>query len=158
MKNLKIILPIIGLIFSFSDVYAFTTQEGLLFFDKYKNFANSYDEKLLDMYSPDVKIIREVVKPTGNTEAVNIPSKRFFQELKIGQKTAKLRRYKNTYKNVKVQEIPNGIKISAERQPSKETYWLKMYQIIQNTDSGPKITEEMMQTKVQSFLKHKDKK
>ncbi len=158
MKNLKIILPIIGLIFSFSDVYAFTTQEGLLFFDKYKNFANSYDEKLLDMYSPDVKIIREVVKPTGDTEAVKIPSKRFFQELKIGQKTAKLRRYKNTYKNVKVQEIPNGIKISAERQPSKETYWLKMYQIIQNTDSGPKITEEMMQTKVQSFLKHKDKK
>ena len=46
MKNLKILLPIIGLIFSFSDVYAFTTQEGLLFFDKYKNFANSYDEKL----------------------------------------------------------------------------------------------------------------
>lgn len=158
MKNLKIILLIIGLIFSFSNVYAFTTQEGLLFFDKYKNFANSYDEKLLDMYSPDVKIIREVVKPTGDTEAVNIPSKRFFQELKIGQKTAKLRRYKNTYKNVRVQEIPNGIKISAERQPSKETYWLKMYQIIQNTDFGPKITEEMMQTKVQSFLKHKDKK
>ncbi len=158
MKNLKIILPIIGLIFSFSDVYAFTTQEGLLFFDKYKNFANSYDEKLLDMYSPDVKIIREVVKPTGDTEAIKIPAKRFFQELKIGQKTAKLRRYKNTYKNVKVQEIPNGIKISAERQPSKETYWLKMYQIIQNTDSGPKITEEMMQTKVQSFLKHKDRK
>ncbi len=110
------------------------------------------------MYSPNVKIIREVVKPSGTTEAVNIPSKRFLQELKIGQKTAKLRRYKNSYKNVTVQEIPNGIKISAERQPSKETYWLKMYQIIQNTDSGPKITEEMMQTKVQSFLKHKDRK
>ena len=71
------------------------------------------------MYSPNVKIIREVVKPSGTTEAVNIPSKRFFQELKIGQKTAKLRRYKNSYKNVTVQEIPNGIKISAERQPSK---------------------------------------
>ena len=122
MKNLKIILPIIGLIFSFSDVYAFTTQEGLLFFDKYKNFANSYDEKLLDMYSPDVKIIREVVKPTGDTEAVKIPSKRFFQELKIGQKTAKLRRYKNTYKNVKVQEIPNGIKILAKDVPNYTKY------------------------------------
>jgi hypothetical protein len=31
-----------------------------------------------------------------------------------------------------------------------------MYQIVQNTDTGFKIKEEMMQTKVQSFLKHKD--
>ena len=30
------------------------------------------------------------------------------------------------------------------------------FQIVQNTDSGFKIKEEMMQTKVQSFLKHKD--
>ena len=47
-------------------------------------------------------------------------------------------------------------KITAERQPSKETYWLKMYQIVQDTDSGLKITEEMMQTKVQAFLKQKE--
>ena len=56
----------------------------------------------------------------------------------------------------KVLPVPKGIKISAERQPSSETYWLKMYQIVQNTDTGFKIKEEMMQTKVQSFLKHKD--
>ena len=48
------------------------------------------------------------------------------------------------------------MKITAERQPSKETYWLKMYQIVQDTDSGLKITEEMMQTKVQAFLKQKE--
>ncbi|MBD5401791.1 hypothetical protein HDR58_03175 [bacterium] len=155
MKYLKLVLPIIGLILSFSDVYAFTPQEGMAFFDKYKSFANTYDEKLLELYSPDVKVIREVVKPSGGTESVNIPSKRFFHELKIGQKTAKLKKYQNKYKNVIVQEVPNGVKISAERQPSKETYWLKMYQIVESTESGPKITEEMMQTKVQSFLKMK---
>ena len=32
-----------------------------------------------------------------------------------------------------------------------------MYQIVQPTDSGLKITEEMMQTKVQSFLRLKNK-
>lgn len=157
MKNFKILLPVIGMILTFSDVYAYTPKEGLNFFDQYQNYANAYDEKLLDLYSPDVKIIREVVKPTGETVAVKVPAKRFFKELKIGQKTAKLKRYKNTYKNIIVQEVPNGIKISADRQPSKETYWLKMYQIVQPTDDGPKITEEMMQTKVQSFLKLKDK-
>lgn len=157
MKKYKFLLPIIGMILTFSDVYAYTPQEGMTFFDKYQNLANSYDEKLLDMYSDDAKIIREVVKPTGETVAVKVPTKRFFKELKIGQKTARLKKYRNKYKNVIVEEIPNGIKISAERQPSKETYWLKMYQIVQPTKEGPKITEEMMQTKVQSFLRIKDK-
>lgn len=156
MNKLKILLPVIGMILTFSDVYAIPTQDGMAFFDKYKNYANNYDTKLLDMYSPDVKVIREVVKPTGETEEVTIPSKRFFHELKIGQKTAKLRKYKNTYRNIIVQETPDGLKISAERQPSKETYWLKMYQIVQPTSSGLKITEEMMQTKVQSFLRAKE--
>lgn len=157
MNNIKILLPIIGLIFTLSDVYAKTTQDAMAFFTRYTNYANNYNEELLKMYSPDAKIIREVVKPTGETEEIIVPTKRFFKELKIGQKTAKLKRYKNTYRNIIAQETPDGIKISAERQPSKETYWLKMYQIVQDTDSGFKIKEEMMQTKVQSFLRHKDR-
>ena len=157
MKNLKIFIPIIGMILTFSDVYAYTTKDGMNFFDQYQNYANTYDEKLLDLYSPNANIIREVVKPSGETVSVKVPTKRFLKELKIGQKTAKLRRYKNKYKNIIVQEVPNGVKISAERQPSKETYWLKMYQIITPTNEGPKITEEMMQTKVQTFLKMQDK-
>ena len=157
MKKTAIIIPIIGIIMTFSDVYAKTPQEAIDFFNTYASYANSYNEGLLDMYAPDAKIIREVVKPTGESENVVIPTKRFFKELKIGQKTAKLRKYKNTYRNITAQETPDGIKISAERQPSKETYWLKMYQIVQETDTGFKIKEEMMQTKVQSFLKHKDK-
>lgn len=134
-----------------------TPKEAMDFFIKYTNFANNYDESLLDMYSSDAKIIREVVKPTGEVVDVVVPTKRYFKELKLGQKTAKLRKYRNKYRNIIAQEVPEGIKISAERQPSKETYWLKMYQIVKDTDSGLKITEEMMQTKVQSFLNQKDK-
>lgn len=109
------------------------------------------------MYSPNAKIIREVIKPSGEAEQVIVPAERYFKELKIGQKTAKLRKYRNSYKNVIAQKVRNGIKVSAERQPSRESYWLKMYQIYTPTDSGLKITEEMMQTKVQSFLRHKNK-
>ena len=138
-----------------SITLASTKAEGLDIFEKYQTYANSYDKRLLELYSPDVKIIREVIKPDGEKVRVNIPPKRFFHELKIGQKTAKLRRYKNKYKNITAEKVPNGIKISAVRQPTNESYWLNMYQILQPTDSGYKITEEMMQTKVQTFLKAK---
>lgn len=157
MKIFKFVLPIIGIILTFSDVYAQTPQDGIAFFNQYQNFANSYNDKILDMYSPNAKIIREVIKPSGEAEQVIVPAERYFKELKIGQKTAKLRKYRNSYKNVIAQKVQNGIKVSAERQPSRESYWLKMYQIYTPTDSGLKITEEMMQTKVQSFLKHKNK-
>lgn len=157
MKIFKFVLPIIGIIITFSDVYAQTPQDGIAFFNQYQNFANSYNDKILDMYSPNAKIIREVIKPSGEAEQVIVPAERYFKELKIGQKTAKLRKYRNSYKNVIAQKVQNGIKVSAERQPSKESYWLKMYQIYTPTDSGLKITEEMMQTKVQSFLRHKNK-
>ena len=157
MKIFKFVLPIIGIILTFSDVYAQTPQDGIAFFNQYQNFANSYNDKILDMYSPNSKIIREVIKPSGEAEQVIVPAERYFKELKIGQKTAKLRKYRNSYKNVIAQKVRNGIKVSAERQPSRESYWLKMYQIYTPTDSGLKITEEMMQTKVQSFLRHKNK-
>jgi hypothetical protein len=157
MKIFKFVLPIIGIILTFSDVYAQTPQDGIAFFNQYQNFANSYNDKILDMYSPNAKIIREVIKPSGEAEQVIVPAERYFKELKIGQKTAKLRKYRNLYKNVIAQKVQNGIKVSAERQPSRESYWLKMYQIYTPTDSGLKITEEMMQTKVQSFLRHKNK-
>ena len=157
MKIFKFVLPIIGIILTFSDVYAHTPQDGIAFFNQYQNFANSYNDKILDMYSPNAKIIREVIKPSGEAEQVIVPAERYFKELKIGQKTAKLRKYRNSYKNVIAQKVRNGIKVSAERQPSRESYWLKMYQIYTPTDSGLKITEEMMQTKVQSFLRHKNK-
>lgn len=153
----KLILTTICLALFSSVSQAKTPKEAMEFFNQYTNYANSYDASLLNMYSPNAKIIREVVKPTGETEDVIVPPKRFFKELKLGQKTAKLKKYKNKYRNVIAREIPNGIKISAERQPSNETYWLKMYQIVQDTDNGMKITEEMMQTKVQTFLKHKHK-
>lgn len=155
--KLKFIIPLLFIMLIPPAVFAGTTQNAVEFFKQYQNYANNYDDELLNMYSPNAKIIREVVKPTGETVDVVIPPKRFFKELQIGQKTAKLRKYKNKYRNITAQETPDGIKISAERQPSKETYWLKMYQIIQNTDSGFKIKEEMMQTKVQSFLRHKYK-
>lgn len=158
MTKIKIIVAMLGIFAGGLAVYSETPQEAVKFFGQYADFANTYNDKLLDMYSPDAKIIREVVKPSGETVQVILPTQKYLKELKFGQKTAKLRKYKNKYRNVAANKLPDGVKITAERQPSKETYWLKMYQIVQNTDDGLKITEEMMQTKVQAFLRQKDKK
>lgn len=156
MTRMKILIAIFGVMFGIVATYSETPKEAMAFFVKYTDFANSYNDDLLEMYSPNAKIIREVVKPSGEVVEVVVPTKRYFKELKIGQKTAKLRRYKNKYRNIIAQKTSQGVKITAERQPSKETYWLKMYQIVQETNSGLKITEEMMQTKVQAFLRQKE--
>ena len=152
---MKYILIFIFCISAFLNTFAQEEPSGMDVFNKYQTYANTYDSRLLDLYSPNVKIIREVIKPNGEKVKINIPPKRFFHELKIGQKTARLKRYKNKYQNITTQKIPNGIKITAVRQPSNENYWLEMYQILEHTDTGYKITEEMMQTKVQAFLKAK---
>ena len=68
MKQKFLILMI--LLTAITSAQAKSPKEGMDFFNLYTNYANSYNEALLGMYSPDVKIIREVVKPTGETEDV----------------------------------------------------------------------------------------
>ena len=80
--------------------------------------------------------------------------------MKIGQTGAKLRGYKNTYSNISVTPInENTYKVSSLRQPSGENYKLKTYMIVKKQPDGKwLITEEMMQTKVQTFLRYANKK
>ena len=136
-------------------VLADENQEALKFFKKYVSAANSYDPSIINMYSPDAKIIRQVVKPDGTLVDVETDTNTYIKQLKIGQHTAKLRRYKNTYTNISSTKVDNGYKISSLRQPSGEKYKLKSYMIIQKQPNGKWIiVEEMMQTKVQTFLKY----
>ena len=60
---------------------------------------------------------------------------------------------------VTVAKSGDGYKISSLRQPSGESYKLKTYMIVKKQPNGKwLITEEMMQTKQQIFLKYADKK
>jgi ketosteroid isomerase-like protein len=136
-------------------VLADENTEAIKFFKKYINAANNYDSSVLNMYSPDAKIIRQVIKPDGELVDVETDTETYLRQLKIGQKTAKFRRYKNNYSNITSQKVSNGYKISALRQPSGERYKLRSYTIVQKQPNGEwKIVEELMQTKVQLFLKY----
>lgn len=157
MKRILAIL-FISLYFTVEIAFAENSAEALKFFRNYVNAANSYSDTLIDMYSPDAKIIRQVIKPDGELVDVETDTQTYVKQLRMGQMTARFRRYKNTYSNIKAEKVSNGYKISALRQPSGEKYKLKSYMILKKQPDGKlKIVEELMQTKVQLFLKYANK-
>ena len=154
----KILLSLITLVFVSLSAIADEQQEALDFFNSYVNAANTYSSTVAEMYSPSAKIIRQIVKPDGTTANATTDTATYIKQMKIGQAGAKLRHYKNTYTNITVTPVEGGYKVSSLRQPSGETYKLKTYMIVKKQPNGKwLITEEMMQTKVQTFLRYADK-
>ncbi len=140
---------------SIMPAFADDKQEAIAFFNNYVKAANTYSKTIQDMYSPKAKIIRQVIKPDGSTVNVYADTKTYMTQLKLGQAGAKLRKYSNTYTNISAQKVATGYKVSSLRQPSGETYKLKTYMILTKQPDGKwLITEEMMQTKEQIFLKY----
>ncbi|MGN1153910.1 MAG: hypothetical protein ACI4S3_07760 [Candidatus Gastranaerophilaceae bacterium] len=153
----KLVLCILTLAITMGVCFAATTQDALNFFNKYVAAANAYNPIITTMYAPDAKIIRQVVKPDGSIISRQTNTARYVSEMKKGQAIAKIRKYKNYYTNVSVQNLGNNkFKISSLRQPSGETYKLKAYMVVQQKPNGQwTIVEEMMQTKVQMLINAK---
>jgi len=159
MKKFLSILMLTGVILlGGTQVFAGDLEDARAFFDSYVNAANTYSPTIESMYSPKAKITRQVVKPDGTLVNVDTDTATYMKQLKLGQAGAKLRKYKNTYSDIKVEKSGNGYKVSSLRQPSGETYKLKTYMVVTKQPDGKwLITEEMMQTKVQTFLKYTNK-
>lgn len=154
----KILLLLLTLVVLPLSVSADEKQEALDFFNSYVEGANNYSPAIVEMYSPSAKIIRQVVKPDGTTADVSTDTATYIKQMKIGQAGAKLRKYKNNYSNITVVPVEGGYKVSSLRQPSGENYKLKTYMVVKKQSNGKwLITEEMMQTKVQTFLRYADK-
>ena len=148
--------------FVFGSLKAFAddSQEALQFFNSYVTAANTYSQSLPGFYSPSAKIIRQVVKPNGELVNVYTNTSTYIKQMKLSQTVAKTRHYTNSYSNVTVTPVANGgYKVSSLRQPKGETYKLKTYMIVKKQPNGKwLITEELMQTKEQIFLKYANKK
>ena len=155
----KLIITLLTTILVSATVLADDKQEAIDFFNSYVDGANNYSPALTEMYSPSAKIIRQVVKPDGTTVDIVTNTATYIKQMKIGQAGAKLRKYKNSYSNIIATPVDDGYKISSLRQPSGETYKLKTYMIVKKQPNGKwLITEELMQTKEQIFLRYADKK
>lgn len=154
----KYIITFITLTIVSLSAFADDKQEALNFFNSYVEGANNYSPVIAEMYSPSAKIIRQVIKPDGTTVNATTDTATYIKQMKIGQAGAKLRKYKNNYTNIVVTPVEGGFKVSSLRQPSGEDYKLKTYMIVKKQADGKwLITEEMMQTKVQTFLRYADK-
>lgn len=154
-KILSILIVFTMFMMTGLQALADSAQEALNFFHSYVNAANTYSPTVATMYSPSAKIIRQVVKPNGQLVNVNTNTATYVKQMKIGQAGAKMRGYKNTYTDVKVTSLGNGsYKISSLRQPKGETYKLKTYMIVKKINGKWQITEELMQTKEQIFLRY----
>lgn len=151
----KLLLSTLILFFASASAFADDRQDAIDFFNNYVKAANSYDTSVGSLYSPNAKIIRQVVKPDGTTANAYTDTATYLKQLRLSSATAKLRKYTNTYRNITATPYKDGYKVSAERQPKGETYWLKTYQVIKKQPNGKWIiTEEMMQTKEQIFLRY----
>ena len=97
---------------------------------------------------PQLDPVAATTQPHPNTAT-------YIKQMKIGQAGARMRGYKNTYTNISVTSLGNGsYKVSSLRQPKGETYKLKTYMIVKKINGKWQITEELMQTKEQIFLKY----
>ncbi len=156
MKKLLSILTVFTIMMMTGlQAFANSAQEALNFFNSYVAAANSYSATVATMYSPNAKIIRQVIKPNGQLVNVNTNTATYIKQMKIGQAGARMRGYKNTYTNISVTSLGNSsYKVSSLRQPKGETYKLKTYMIVKKINGKWQITEELMQTKEQIFLKY----
>ena len=155
----KILLSLMTLTLVSLSAFADEKQEAIDFFNSYVNAANTYSPTVAEMYSPSAKIIRQIVKPDGTTANATTDTDTYIKQMKIGQVGAKLRKYKNNYTEITATPVEGGYKVSSLRQPSGEDYKLKTYMIVKKQPNGKwLITEEMMQTKVQTFLRYADNK
>jgi len=152
----KILLTTLALMIFSISVYADDNKEALDTFYNYVEAANTYSATVFDYYSPTAKIIRQVIKPDGKTVDVLTDTATYIKQMKIGQAGAKMRSYKNIYTNVTVIPISAGkIKITSVRHPSVDNDSLKAYMVFERQPNGKWIiTEEMMQTRQQIFLKY----
>ena len=152
----KLLFTIFTLMIFSLSVLADDKQEALAAFNSYVKTANSYDTAVTAFYTPNAKIIRQVIKPDGGLVDVITDTPTYVKQLKISQTVARTRKYKNNYTNVVVTPISAGkVKISSVRHPSLDNDSLKVYMIFKKQPNGKwLIAEEMMQTRQQIFLKY----
>lgn len=136
-------------------VFAGDREDALSFFNDFVSASNTYSPTLLKMYSDDARIIRQVVTPQGKLVNAYFSADDYKRQMKLSEKLAKIRNYKNYYSNVTITQVPNGYRIDSMRKPSLSDYKLKSSMVIQKQPNGKwLIVEELMQTKEQIFLKY----
>jgi len=157
MRKLNVLLLLLFILtFTVMSVFADDAADVRAFFDKFVNAANTYQDNLPSFYASNAKIIRYVIQKDGTLypDPLIVDTQDYMKQLRINGKLAKLRNYKNLYKDINIAKTGSDYKISANRTPSTSPNdKMPSYFIIGKDASGSyKIKEEMMQTREQIFI------
>jgi|GEM_PF-4852817 len=85
------------------------------FINKFQKLSHNYDEELIHMYSDNAKIIRIVEKDDGKSEKYVLPVEGYKNMLKYVSFFAKLRGYKNHYKELSYKIEDGNVRITGKR-------------------------------------------
>ena len=78
-------------------MYAGNADDARAFFDNYVKAANTYSNDVPNFYSPNAKIIRQVIKPNGQTVDVPFTMAQYKNQMKISASVDKMKKYTNKH-------------------------------------------------------------
>lgn len=156
----KYIISLILFVFcGFNIAYGATSADALNFLNKYISAANSYSDNLPYFYLPTAIIQRVVIKPDGSKVMVPADVKTYIKQMKLNSSIAKIRKYTNSYSDMKVTPVGKDFRINCKRKPSLSDYKLNAEFVVGQDATGAwKIKKEVMETKEQIFLMYAPKK
>lgn len=154
-KNVKVLILLLCLLIG-GKVFADNNSEVLEFFNNFVNLSNQYDLKMLDFYSQNPIIKREVIGKNGALVIVPFSEHKKMQKAYSEHKKL-LVNTKNNYKDKKVIELGNNTyKITAQRCPTVMDRCFDSYMIIKKENNTYKISEEYSKVQTTYFLKYKN--
>ena len=142
---------------SFCSVMA-TEDEALAFFDRFVTVSNQWSPDVINFYSSNPVIKRNVLKKTPVLVLVPF-SEHKKMLINYSKHKILLRGIQNIYKDRKVTALGNDkYKISAQRCPTVMKRCFPAYMIIRKENNDYKIIEEYSDVQSSYFLRFKDKK
>lgn len=128
-------------------------REAKQFINKFEALSHSYDEKIVDMYAEDARIIRFLEHKNGKVEKIILPTQKYKSFLKFAKYFAQLSGYKNYYKNLEFKPEGKKVRIIGKRENDKG-YIAPVSILVGETPNGDwKIFEEITGTKSVFLIK-----
>ncbi len=135
-----------------SICYGLEQSVVLEFFDNYKNLAEEFSPKVIELYSDEATISTLRHYPYGQSKKMTMTGKQFKAVLEKALPIAKSRGDINTFSNIEIETKETEARISAHRYSVLKNYTDKgYYMVVKETDGGGLIIiEEHTETQPQT--------
>ena len=128
------------------------------FFKQYQKLSNTFDQNLMELYADDAQISTTRILPDGRLQKLAFTGAEFKPIAGKMLPLAQLRDDTSTFSNVKLTEVGDAVKITANRYSKLKCYTdIKFYLVLRNGPSGSlEIAEEHSQTRSLSICRDED--